>query len=61
MRWQFIASALAAATAIDAAPDRYRRGAPPTQPLAHRGVPFDKWTRDGPVAKQFASSNTTSK
>ncbi|OAQ90625.1 carboxypeptidase cpdS precursor [Purpureocillium lilacinum] len=59
MRWQFLASALAAATVIDAAPDRYRRSAPPTQPLAHRGVPFDKWTRDGPVAKQFASSNTT--
>ncbi|KAJ6441609.1 40S ribosomal protein S19 [Purpureocillium lavendulum] len=59
MRWQILASALAVGSVVDGAPDRYRRSAPATQPLAHRGVPFDKWTRDGPVAKQFANSNTT--
>lgn len=65
MRWQLVAPVLAAVGAT-ARTERFAgihnkaRNTAAEPPPAPRGVPFDKWTRDGPVEKKFFNSNTTS-
>ncbi len=57
MRWQLITSLLAITGAV-ALPDRLNGRRPQNGP---RGVPFDKWTRDGPVEKKFDNYKTKSR
>lgn len=66
MRWELVASIAASVTGVTA------QGGPglrnlngrninvPPQARSHPGVPFDKWTRDGPVAKKFQNDKTKS-
>ncbi|KAG8418579.1 hypothetical protein J3459_012233 [Metarhizium acridum] len=65
MRWVFAASIVAsvaagvsarAGQAIRNSIGRYMNVSPRAR--AHPGVPFDKWTRDGPVANKFENANT---
>lgn len=59
MRWELLTSLLAVTGAV-ARRVQPNRAQPRSDRLPHRGVPFDRWTRDGPLVKQFENANTTS-
>lgn len=66
MRWELVASFIASVAGVSAQSGPAIRNLNgrnihvPPQARSHPGVPFDKWTRDGPVAKKFQNANTKS-
>lgn len=68
MRWVLAASIITSVAAVVSAraggqalrnPNGRNTNVPP-RTRAHPGVPFDKWTRDGPVANKFDNADTQS-